>query len=107
MAFAVFRGLPWSGGRTMAPGSASTVRLLDEPRRAPATFAERRAVAWLAREGAVPLARLVEHMARDLYRNELRHGGSVAEIGFTGSALFEADAERVIADAAGSLWLID
>jgi hypothetical protein len=46
-------------------------------------------------------------VARDLYRHELRHGGSTAEIGFAGSALFRADAERVIADAAGSLWMID
>ena len=107
MAFTLLRGLTWSAGRAVEAASESIVRLLDDPCRGPATLAERRAVALLAREGAVPLRRLVERVARDLYRDELRHGGSTAEIGFAGSALFRADAERVIADAAGSLWMID
>ena len=105
MAFALLRGLPWSAGR--AVDAQSVVRLLDDPCRAPTTSAERRAVALLTREGAVPLERVIEQVARDLYRDELRHGGSTAEIGFAGSALFRADAERVIADAAGSLWMIE
>jgi hypothetical protein len=107
MTFTWRRGLPWSAGRAVGAESESIVRLLDDPCRGPATLAERRAVALLAREGAVPLRRLVERVARDLYRDELRHGGSTAEIGFGGSALFRADAEQVIADAAGSLWMID
>jgi len=107
MAFALLRGLTWSAGRAVEAASESVVRLLDDPWRAPATPAERRTVALLAREEAMPLRRLVELVARDLYRHELRHGGSTAEIGFTGSALFRADAERVIADAAGSLWMIE
>jgi hypothetical protein len=107
MAFARFRGLTGSAGRTVEAASESIVRLLDDPCRGPATLAERQAVAVLARDGAVPLRRLVEQVARDLYRDELRHGGSTAEIGFSGSALFRADAEQVIADAAGSLWTID
>lgn len=105
VAFALLRGLPWSAGR--AVDAQSVVRLLDDPCRAPTTSAERRAVALLTREGAVPLERVIEQVARDLYRDELRHGGSTAEIGFAGSALFQGDAERVIADAAGSLWMID
>ena len=84
MTFTLLRGLTWSAGRAVEVASESIVRLLDDPCRAPATPAE-----------------------RDLYRHELRHGGSTAEIGFAGSALFRADAERVIADAAGSLWMID
>jgi hypothetical protein len=107
VAFALLRGLPWSAGRVVAATSESVVRLLDDPCRAPTTPAERQAVALLAREGAVPLRRVVEQVARDLYRDELRHGGSTAEIGLAGSALFQGDAERVIADAAGSLWMID
>jgi hypothetical protein len=105
MTFTLLRGLTWSAER--AVGAELVVRLLDDPCRAPATPAERRAVALLAREEAVPLRRLVELVARDLYRHELRHGGSTAEIGFTGSALFRADAERVLANAAGSLWMIE
>ena len=107
MSFTLLRGWTWSAGRAVEAASESIVRLLDDPCRAPATPAERRAVALLAREEAVSLRRLVEVVARDLYRHELRHGGSTAEIGFAGSALFRADAERVIADAAGSLWMID
>ena len=107
MTFPLFRGLSWSSGRAVGLASESIVRLLDDPCRAPVTPAERRAVGLLAREGAVPHRRLVELVARDLYRHELRHGGSTAEIGFAGSALFRADAERVIADAAGSLWTIE
>jgi hypothetical protein len=107
MTFTLLRGLSWSTGRAAEAASESVVRLLDDPWRAPATPAERRAVALLAREVVVPFRRLVEVVARDLYRHELRHGGSTAEIGFSGSALFHADAEQVIADAAGSLWMID
>ena len=107
MAFTRLRGLTGSAGRAGEVASESIVRLLDDPCRDPATLAERQAVALLARDGAMPLRRLVEQVARDLYRDELRHGGSTAEIGFSGSALFHADAEQVIADAAGSLWTID
>jgi hypothetical protein len=107
MTFTLLRGLSWSSGRCVEATSEAIVRLLDDPWRSPATPAERRAVALLAREGSVPHRRLVELVARDFYRHELRHGGSSAEIGFAGSALFRADAERVIADAAGSLWTIE
>jgi hypothetical protein len=104
VAFTLLRGMPWSGERA---ASDSMVRVLDDPCRSPATRAERRAVAVLAREGAIPLNRLVERVAQDLYRDELRRGGSTAEIGFVGSALFRADAGRMIAGAAGALWTID
>ena len=41
--------LTWSAGRAVEAASESIVRLLDDPCRAPATLAERRAVALLAR----------------------------------------------------------
>jgi hypothetical protein len=107
MAFTLLRRLPWPGGRAVGAESESIVRLLDDPCRSAATLAERRAVALLAREGAVPLQRLIQQVARDLYRHELRHGGSTAEIGFPGTALFRSDAELAIANATGSLWIVD
>jgi hypothetical protein len=55
MAFTLLRGLTWSAGRAVEAASESIVRLLDDPCRAPATPAERRAVALLAREEAVAL----------------------------------------------------
>ena len=105
MGFPLFRVLARSAVR--AARADSTVHLLDDPPRSPVGPVERRAVALLAREGAVPLRRLIEQVARDLYRDAMERGGSMAEIGFSGSALFRADAERVIAEAAGSLWMID
>jgi hypothetical protein len=84
-----------------------SVRLLDEPCREPASPAERCAVQTPARNGDFPLRQLVEHVARALYREELRRGGWATEVGFAGSALFRADAERTVEGAAGSLWTID
>ena len=107
MAFALLRRLPWPTARAADTDADAMVRLLDDPCRGPATLAERRALALLAREGPQPLGRLAERVARDLYRDGLSHGGVTAEIGFAGSALFRVDAERAIAGAVGALWMID
>jgi hypothetical protein len=81
--------------------------LLDQPQRPPDTVAERQVVAWLSREGPLPLARLVERVARELYDDELRRGGWASDIGVAGSALFRADAERTLESASGILWAIE
>ena len=107
MVVAWLRALPWSDRACSGSARDPSVRLLDEPCREPASPAERWAVRALARNGDLPLHQLVEHMARELYREELRRGGWATEIGFAGSAPFRADAERAVEDAAGSLWTID
>ncbi len=101
------RALPWSGRACIGSAREPSVRLLDEPCREPVSPAERCALRALARNGDLPLHQLVEHVARELYREELRCGGWATEIGFAGSAPFWADAERAVEDAAGSLWTID
>ena len=100
------RVLAWSVRREAAADDAR-VRLLDDPCRAPRTPSERRAVSMLAREGTQPLARLVDRVARDLYRDELHRAGWTTEIGCVSSAAFRDDAERTIEAAAGALWTID
>jgi hypothetical protein len=92
-----------------APGAATDrrVRLLGTPLRPPATPAERHAVARLAREGPTPLSQLVDLVARDLYREELRHGGGAAEIGLLGSTLFLSDARQAVEAADCMLWTIE
>lgn len=82
-----------------------SVRLLASPRRSPSSLAERSAVAALTR-GAMPLGDVVSAVARDLYRDALRHGGWTGEIGDVGRGLFVADAARAMREANGVLWSI-
>jgi len=90
-----------------ARASQGIVRLLAEPRRVPATPEEECAVAFLAREGPQALHRLVDRMARDAYRDEVRRGGWAVDIGVLGSAPFRSEASRAVAAGAGFLWIID
>jgi hypothetical protein len=94
------------GPRPGAGTAEPRVRLLGLPLRAPATLAERRAVGWLAREGPLPLGRLLDLVAREVYRDELRHGGWAADVGVVGLLAFRAEAERAVRDAAGTLWIV-
>ncbi len=68
---------------------------------------ERRTVALLSKEGPLPFQRLVDCLARDMYRDELRRGGWATEVGVLGAGPFRAEAARAVADAAGALWIID
>ena len=92
--------------RSGAVAAEPSVRLLDQPLRSPATLAERRAVDWLAREGPLPLGRLLDRVAREVYHDELRRGGWAADVGVVGLAAFRAEAERAVRDAAGALWVV-
>jgi len=96
-------------GKARGVGAAADhrVRLLGTPLRPPATLAERQAAALLTREGPMPLSRLVDRVARDLYREELRHGGGAAEIGLIGSTLFLSDARQAVDAADHVLWTIE
>ncbi len=83
------------------------VKPLERPLRAPTTQVERQVLAALARKGPLGVEALVHRIANDLYRDELRHGGWAAEIGFMGSALFRSDVRRAVEDATGILWTIE
>jgi hypothetical protein len=64
-------------------------------------------VATLKRKGAISLDRLVEQVAFDLYREELRAGGWILDLGVFGSAPFVSDAARELEAGHGILWEIE
>ena len=77
---------------------------LAQGSRQPATPAEQLAVSILASTGAMPLHTLAERVASELYRQELRKGAGVLDIGLFGSRLFKDDVVREIESADGILW---
>jgi hypothetical protein len=83
-----------------------TVTRLETPLRSPSTPMERRVLGALEHQRQLALDVLVDRVAADLYRDELRRGGWVADIGFMGSALFRADVQRALDGATGALWTI-
>jgi hypothetical protein len=86
---------------------ARRVKRLEQPLRAPDTRVEKRVFTALANEGSLSLDAVIDRVADELYRDELRHGGWAAEIGVIGSGAFRADVERVVERGAGVLWLIE
>jgi hypothetical protein len=97
--------LPRSSSTTSRAKNA-LVRL--EPcSRQPETPVERVTVSVLAGTGAMPLDRLVERVASELYREELHSGASVLDIGLFGSRLFVSDVIGEIEARNGTLWRIE
>ena len=86
---------------------ARRVRLVADPLRSPITPLERFAVQTLTREGAMVFDALVERLARLLYRDALRHGAWVVDLGFFGGNLFVRDVARDLVAGAGVLWEIE
>jgi hypothetical protein len=86
---------------------ARRVKRLEQPLRTPDTRAEKRVLTALANEGSLSLDAVIDRVADELYRDELRHGGWAAEIGVIGSGASRADVERVVRQGAGVLWLIE
>lgn len=70
------------------------------------TRAEQIAVTVLVREEQVPLTELATLLAEALYRDELRNGGWVADLGLLGSSAFVGDALHEIKAGDGCLWNI-
>ena len=81
------------------------VRLLDSPLRLPATPVEQRLLAKL-KAGPVSFENLVQVVAADLYKEELRKGAGVLDIGLFGGRLFNNDIVRELKAADGILWEI-
>lgn len=82
------------------------VRLLETSNRRPATTVERVVVNLLSREREMPLEKLVDFVADDLYREEHRAGGWAVDVGLFGSGLFVAEARRTLESGNGELWQI-
>ena len=83
------------------------VRPIEPPGRATVTPIERLAVSNLRREGVISLQLLVERVATELYREELRKGAWALDIGLFGSKLFVADVMSAIKARNGTLWQIE
>jgi hypothetical protein len=79
---------------------------LEQGSREPVTPVEQLAVSVLTSKGAMPLRTLAERVAAELYRQELRKGAGVLDIGLFGSRLFNDDVVRELRAADGILWEI-
>ena len=82
------------------------VRLIDFPRRLPATPVEQRVMSTLKKTGTVSLEKLVKTVAGELYAEELRKGAGVLDIGLFGNQLFNNDVVRELDAGNGVLWEI-
>jgi hypothetical protein len=92
-------------GRRSASSEAAIVRLLQGSRR-PETRVEQLAVTLLASKGAIALDALAERVASELYREELRNGAGVLDIGLFGSRFFTRDVVRELKAGDGIMWEI-
>jgi hypothetical protein len=81
------------------------VVLLDRPGRAPESKVELLATAILQSRGALPLQRLVDQVADELFRQEFGFAWAL-DIGVLGSTVFAADVAKAIETGEGSLWKI-
>ena len=83
----------------------SRVQLLDDST-SPATPVERATLRVLKETGETRLEPLVERVADELYREELRNGAWLVDLGLVGSRLFVPDVLRSLKAYNGSLWRI-
>lgn len=95
-----------SAGAHSAEADRALVRLIDSPRRLPATPIEQQLVAALRKAGPASVATLVKRVADDLYKEELYKGAGVLDIGLFGGRLFNRDVVRELMAADGILWQI-
>jgi hypothetical protein len=74
--------------------------------RPPGTPVEQLAVSVLVSKGAISLDALAERVASELYREELRQGAGVLDIGLFGSRFFTRDVICELEAGDGILWEI-
>jgi hypothetical protein len=89
-----------------AEGAAAAVRLIETPRRLPATPIEQALTSALKEIPVISMTRLVKEVAANLYAEELRKGAGVLDIGLYGDRLFNEDIVRELRGADGILWEI-
>lgn len=94
-----------TGGVVGAEAGAAVVRLIDSPRRPPESPIEQRLQIML-KAGPVSFEQLVNHVAAELYKEELRMGAGVLDIGLFGSRLFNGEVIQELKAADGILWEI-
>ena len=93
-------------GSVSAKTDAVAVRLIDSPRRVPATPIEQRLISTLRETESISFATLVNAVSADLYAEELRTGAGALDIGLFGSRLFNGDVIRELKAGDGILWKI-
>jgi hypothetical protein len=89
----------------MEAGSA-VVQLLDSSGRTPQTPIQQALVAALKEAGSSSLAVLVKRVSGELYRDELRNGAAVLDIGLFGDRLFNRDVVEELRAGNGIFWEI-
>ena len=85
-------------------GSA-LVRLLDSSP-SPQTPIQRALMAALKEAGSISLEALVKRVAGELYREELRKGAAILDIGLFGNRLFNRDVVQEVRAGNGIFWEI-
>lgn len=95
------KGVPGFEG---SPGAI--IRLLEECR-PPATPVEQLAINVLKHEGRTSFTKLLEHVARELYSDEVRSGAWALDIGLYGPNLFVPDVVSELKSGDGILWKIE
>jgi hypothetical protein len=105
----LFLGI-WGGRRAdrdvATEAGSALVRLLDSPRRTPQTPIQQAVVAVLKEAGSSSLAVLVKRVSGELYRDELRKGAAVLDIGLFGDRLFNRDVVEELRAGNGIFWEI-
>jgi hypothetical protein len=89
-----------------AAPSRPRVRLLEPAVAASIGAVEQTTLGMLKEEGEAPLDALAERVASELYREELRQGGWVVDLGLVGSELFIPEIIRSLKARDGVLWRI-
>jgi hypothetical protein len=83
------------------------VQLIHSPARAAKTPVERMIVDLLDREGPKSGAEIVERIAKQIYREELRCGAAALDVGLFGAILFESEVVAALKTGVGVLWIVD
>jgi len=94
------------GVRGFECSRGAIIRLLEECR-PPATPVEQLAINVLKREGRTSFTKLLEHVARELYSDEVRSGAWALDIGLYGPSLFVPDVISELKSGDGILWKIE
>lgn len=103
---AVRRALHVLRAADVGDSNPSEACLLTGGSAAPTTLEERLIVEALAGPGRLRVDALVPLVAAVLYREELRHGGSAADLGLFGARVFVPDVLRALEAGNGRLWTI-
>jgi hypothetical protein len=83
------------------------VRLIERPPRPPATAVEQLALETLKHEGRTSFTKLVDHVTREVYLNEVRRGTWVLDIALFGLGLFAPDVVFELNAGDDILWDIE